>query len=128
MRMTRRMRRHSATIGRRGRPSRREFTRPICWSRSRRSRRGAEPALSVRMGVLTPSSNTVLEPLTAAMAAEAGATAHFARFPVTEISLGPDALRQFDHGPMLTAAGLLADARMHVIVWSGTSAGWLGFD
>jgi maleate isomerase len=80
--------------------------------------------VGVRLGVLTPSSNTVLEPLTAAMAAEAGATAHFARFPVTEISLGPDALRQFDRGPMLAAAGLLADARMHVIVWSGTSAAW----
>jgi maleate isomerase len=83
---------------------------------------------SVRLGVLTPSSNTVLEPLTAAMAAEAGTTAHFARFPVTEISLGTDALRQFDQGPMLTAAGLLADARTDVIIWSGTSAGWLGFD
>jgi maleate isomerase len=84
--------------------------------------------VGIRLGVLTPSSNTVLEPLTAAMAAEAGVTAHFARFPVTEISLDPAALRQFHHGPMLAAAALLADARMDVILWSGTSAGWLGFD
>jgi maleate isomerase len=84
--------------------------------------------VGIRLGVITPSSNTVLEPLTAEMAAEAGATAHFARFPVTEIALDPDALRQFHHGPMLAAAGMLADARMDVILWSGTSAGWLGFE
>jgi maleate isomerase len=62
------------------------------------------------------------------MAADAGVTAHFARLPVTEISLARDALRQFDPGRMMTAARLLADARVDVIVWSGTSAGWLGFD
>jgi maleate isomerase len=29
---------------------------------------------------------------------------------------------------VLAAARLLADARVHVIAWNGTSAGWLGFD
>lgn len=87
------------------------------------------PPRSIRLGVLTPSSNTVLEPLTSAIVAEAdGVTAHFARFPVTEISLSPQGLRQFDREPMLAAARLLADARVDVIVWSGTSAGWLGFE
>jgi maleate isomerase len=47
---------------------------------------------------------------------------------VTEISLGQGALGQFDTGPMLAAAELLADARVAGICWNGTSAGWLGFE
>ncbi|UOM36854.1 aspartate/glutamate racemase family protein [Acuticoccus sp. I52.16.1] len=79
--------------------------------------------------MLTPSSNTVLEPLTAAMlAGVAGVSAHFARFRVLEIALSDSALGQFDMEPMLAAADLLADAKVDVIVWNGTSAGWLGFD
>jgi maleate isomerase len=81
------------------------------------------------LGVLTPSSNTALEPLTSAMVARIpGASAHFARFPVTEISLRDSSLRQFDDSKILDAARLLADAQVDVICWSGTSAGWLGFD
>ena len=39
----------------------------------------------VRFGMLTPSSNTALEPITWAMlAGTAGITAHFSRFKVTE--------------------------------------------
>jgi maleate isomerase len=83
----------------------------------------------VRLGMLTPSSNTVLEPVTSAMVAGlGGVTAHFGRFPVTEISLGEHALGQFQYTPMLAAARLLADARVDVICWNGTSAGWLGLD
>jgi maleate isomerase len=81
-----------------------------------------------RLGMLTPSSNTALEPLVAAMLAGTGATAHFARFRVVEISLGDGALEQFDPEPMLAAAELLADARVDAIVWNGTSGGWLGLD
>jgi maleate isomerase len=81
-----------------------------------------------RIGVLTPSSNTALEPLTSAMVASVpGVTAHFARFAVTEISLSEASLRQFDDSKILEAARLLADARVDVIAWSGTSASWLGF-
>jgi len=84
---------------------------------------------SLRLGVLTPSSNTALEPLTSAIVAGLpGASAHFSRFRVTEISLKPQALGQFDDGKILQAAELLADARVNVIGWSGTAAGWLGFD
>lgn len=46
----------------------------------------------VRIGMLTPSSNTVLEPYTSAMFAAFGedASAHFGRFRVVEISMsGP---------------------------------------
>jgi maleate isomerase len=80
------------------------------------------------LGMLTPSSNTVLEPLTAAMLAGLpDVTAHFGRFPVREISLGEAALGQFESAPILAAARLLADARVGAIVWNGTSSGWLGF-
>ena len=81
------------------------------------------------LGMLTPSSNTMLEPVMAKMLAGVpDVTAHAGRFRVTEISLGEQALGQFDLEPMLAAADLLADARCHSIVWNGTSAGWLGFD
>lgn len=82
----------------------------------------------IRLGVLTPSSNTALEPLTAVLAAAAGCSAHFARFKVTEISLSSEALGQFDDAKVLAAAELLADAKVDAIGWSGTSSGWLGFE
>lgn len=83
----------------------------------------------IRLGVLTPSSNTALEPLTSALAAAVpGCSAHFSRFKVTEIALSQQALGQFDDSKILAAAELLADARVDVIAWSGTSSGWLGFD
>ncbi|MCZ8098237.1 MAG: aspartate/glutamate racemase family protein [Burkholderiaceae bacterium] len=81
------------------------------------------------LGVLTPSSNTALEPLTSAMVASLpGVSAHFGRFRVTEISLGAGSQGQFEFEPILDAARLLADARVDAIVWSGTSSGWLGFE
>lgn len=84
---------------------------------------------TIRLGVLTPSSNTALEPLTSAMAALLpGCSAHFSRFKVTEIALSEQALGQFDDSKILAAAELLADARVDVIGWSGTAAGWRGFD
>ncbi|BAT57798.1 maleate isomerase [Variibacter gotjawalensis] len=83
----------------------------------------------IRLGVLTPSSNTALEPLTSALAsALPNCSAHFSRFTVTEIALTDSALGQFDDSKILAAAELLADAKVDVIGWSGTAAGWLGFD
>jgi maleate isomerase len=83
----------------------------------------------VRLGMLTPSSNTALEPITCAMLAGIeGVSAHFSRFKVTEIALSQSALRQFDDSEILRAAELLAHARVDVIAWNGTSASWLGFD
>ncbi len=79
--------------------------------------------------MLTPSSNTILEPMCGRMfAGLPETTAHFGRFPVTEISLNSNALDQFDHRPLLAAAELLADARVDVIAWNGTSGGWMGLD
>ncbi|KAF2253975.1 putative arylmalonate decarboxylase [Trematosphaeria pertusa] len=87
----------------------------------------------IRIGILVPSSNTALEPLTTQIlasipsSANVHVTAHFSRFKVTTIGLSDSALAQFDHEKMLEAAQLLADANVDVIGWSGTSAGWLGF-
>lgn len=81
------------------------------------------------LGMLTPSSNTVLEPLTAAMLRGIPeASAHFGRFPVTEIALSASATAQFDVAEIVRAAELLAHAKVNVIGWNGTSSGWLGFD
>ncbi|MFC3285721.1 maleate cis-trans isomerase family protein [Litchfieldella rifensis] len=82
------------------------------------------------IGMLTPSSNTVLEPYTSALLQELmpRVTAHFQRFTVKEISLREEALAQFDPAPLLAAAQLLCDARMDVIAWNGTSSSWLGFE
>jgi len=81
------------------------------------------------LGVLTPSSNTTLEPVTAEIIADLDdVSAHFGRLRVTEISLSDSALKQFDEEPFVEASRLLADARVEAIVWSGTAAGWRGFE
>jgi len=82
-----------------------------------------------RLGMLTPSSNTVLEPVVQAMLIGLpDVSAHFSRFRVTEIALSDRALGQFAEKPMLEAAELLAEAKVDVICWNGTSSGWLGLD
>jgi maleate isomerase len=42
------------------------------------------------------------------------------------VDVGLGAAAQFDPGPVVEAARLLADARVDSIVWSGTSGGWRG--
>ncbi len=86
-------------------------------------------AARYRLGMLTPSSNTVLEPMTYAMLQGLeDTTAHFARFRVVEISQAQTRSGQFDLEPMLEAADLLASAKVQTVCWNGTSAGWMGFD
>jgi len=87
----------------------------------------------VRLGVLVPSSNTALEPITTAIVSSIhsgnlSVHVHFSRFRVTTIDLSKNATAQFELEPILHAAQLLADAKVDVIGWSGTSAGWLGFE
>ena len=83
----------------------------------------------ILLGMLTPSSNTVLEPVTTQMIAGLPeASAHFGRFRVTEIALSDKALGQFDDSEILRAAELLSHAKVQSIGWNGTSAGWLGFE
>ena len=83
----------------------------------------------VLLGMLTPSSNTILEPISQAMVADLPeVSVYFSRFKVTEIALSASALAQFDDSEILRAAELLAHAKVDVIGWNGTSSGWLGFE
>lgn len=83
----------------------------------------------IRLGMLTPSSNTILEPVTAELIAGlSGVSVHFSRFKVTEIALDQAALGQFDLAPILAAADLLSHAKVDVVAWNGTSASWLGLE
>ena len=83
---------------------------------------------SKRIGMITPSSNTIVEPLTSAMTAHLldDLSVHYARIPVTRIALDRGSLDQFEREAMLQAARLLADAKMDVICWNGTSGAWKG--
>ena len=82
------------------------------------------------IGMLTPSSNTVLEPYASAIlhALLPAVTVHFQRFTVREISLDDKAMAQFNNDALIEAARVLNDAKMDVIAWAGTAAGWRGFD
>jgi maleate isomerase len=83
----------------------------------------------IKLGILVPSSNTSLEPLTTSLLSSLpNVSVHFSRFPVTHIALSATALSQFNEPAILAAAQLLADAEVDVIGWSGTSSGWLGFE
>src|SRR3954463_7730898 len=74
--------------------------------------------LRKRLGMITPSSNSVLEPATAAMLADVdGVPPHFSRFWVTEFALDAAALSQFDSSVKLPAADLLADSKLDPIPW-----------
>ena len=83
---------------------------------------------SQRIGMITPSSNTMVEPLTSAMTAHLldDLSVHYARISVTRISLDQGSLDQFERDAMLNAARLLADAKVDVICWNGTSGAWKG--
>ena len=65
------------------------------------------------LGMLTPSSNTVLEPYMGAIlhGLLPEVTVHFQRFTVREISLGDKAMAQFKNEPLIEAAKTLSDAR-----------------
>jgi maleate isomerase len=80
--------------------------------------------------MITPSSNTVVEPVTIAVTSGLypRVTTHYSRVEVKTISLDPQSLAHFDLEPMLRAALLLADAGVDVIAWNGTSGAWRGLD
>jgi maleate isomerase len=81
-----------------------------------------------RLGMIVPSSNTCVEPVTYQLIAAAGSdvSAHFTRLKVVRISLEAASTAQFATAPMRRAACLLADAHPDVIAWNGTSGSWLG--
>lgn len=82
---------------------------------------------AMRLGFICPSSNTAFEPAAWALLADR-ASMHVTRVGVTRISLGSDSDDQFDVAGMEAAARLLAEARVDVVAWAGTSGSWLGVD
>jgi maleate isomerase len=81
-----------------------------------------------RIGIVVPSSNTVLEPLIHGQLAGTGVSAHVSRLGVVDVTLDAASLAQFQLQKHLEAARLLMDAAVDVVVWGGTSASWLGFE
>ena len=80
-----------------------------------------------RLGMLVPSSNTVAEPATAAMLqGVAGVTLHVARFRVTRLDTSAEALAQFQADPLLAAADMLMDAKVHGVCLNATAACYTG--
>src|SRR5690625_4398354 len=80
--------------------------------------------------MITPSSNTSVEPITEAIRPGIGhnVTTYYTRVRVKKNSMAYDAQAQFALEQMVDAAALLNDAAMDSIVWNGTSGGWLGLD
>jgi len=92
---------------------------------------GFGPLTSLKkIGHITPSSNTAVEPMTALLNASMAdrVSHHFTRIRVTQITLGEGTASQFELDRMLAAAELLADAPLNAIVWNGTAASWLGIE
>ena len=84
--------------------------------------------MGLRIGMVLPSSNTVVEPVCMAMAMNLPAVSvHFSRFALTAVSVDDPGAAYYDSGALLGAAKLLADARCHVICWNGSAGGVVGF-
>ena len=79
-----------------------------------------------RVGVVLPSSNSVLEPLAAGVPSQFDATFHFSRLGVIDITLDPASSAQFTLERQVAAGAVLCDADVDCVVWGGTSASWLG--
>jgi maleate isomerase len=85
--------------------------------------------MATRIGMLTPSSNTVLEPLTYKMLEGIdGVSAHFSRLRVTKMTAGAESDAQFASAAMLASAELLADAAVDILAWNGTAGSRMGPD
>ena len=81
----------------------------------------------MRLGLVIPSSNVVLEPLAAALQRDrADLTVHVSRLGVLAIQLDDASRAQFELDAHVAAAVLLNDAKVDRIIWGGTSASWLG--
>ncbi len=83
-----------------------------------------------RIGMIVPSSNTVVEPICSRLFAgmEAQITVHYARLEVINVSLDEGSARQFTSDAMVRAAMQLAQANADAIVWNGTAGSWLGIE
>jgi maleate isomerase len=81
-----------------------------------------------KVGFITPSSNTALEPLTMAMTEQISdrISTHFSRVPVKTLTLDSQDVDQFQTKTMVDAATLLSDGGLDAILWNGTSGSWTG--
>jgi len=81
-----------------------------------------------KIGFITPSSNTALEPLTWAMTEQIvdRVSTHYSRVQVKTLTLDNNDVGQFQTQKMVDAAVLLADNDLDAIVWNGTSGSWTG--
>src|SRR5690625_3593488 len=81
-----------------------------------------------KIGFITPSSNTSLEPITNLISSQLceEITTHYSRVEVRTITLEEKDVSQFNLDKMLDAAALLADANVDAILWNGTSGAWSG--
>ena len=83
----------------------------------------------IRIAMLTPSSNSVLEPWCYELArSQTDTSIHFGRVEVLWIDDDPGSLSQFQDENMLRGFDLLSHVKPSVIGWNGTSASWLGLD
>jgi maleate isomerase len=84
-------------------------------------------AVQFRIGMLTPSGNTGLEPITCELVHKLNnVSVHFSRLAVTRVGLDDDSAGQFTFEGFKAAASLLVDARVQAIAWNGTSGSWMG--
>lgn len=81
-----------------------------------------------KVGFITPSSNTALEPMTMAMTQQISTriSTHFSRVPVKTLTLDSQDVNQFQTQKMVDSAALLADGGLDAILWNGTSGSWTG--
>ena len=81
----------------------------------------------MRLGLLIPSSNVVLEPLAVRLQAKRPeVSVHVSRLGVIDVQLDATSRAQFEMDAQVAAANLLCDAKVDQITWGGTSASWLG--
>ena len=76
-----------------------------------------------RIGMIVPSSNTVVEPICSRIffGMEDVVTVHYSRLEVVNVSLDDNSTRQFAVDTMLRAADQLAQAKVDAIIWNGTA-------
>ena len=83
----------------------------------------------IRIGMLTPSSNSVVEPWCyKIMGSMDNVSVHFGRVEVLWIDDKEASISQFYDENMIKGFDLLSHVKPMVIGWNGTSASWLGLE
>ena len=83
----------------------------------------------IRIGMLTPSSNSVVEPWCyKIMGSMDNVSVHFGRVEVLWIDDKEASISQFYDENMIIGFDLLSHVKPMVIGWNGTSASWLGLE